>query len=52
MIANFFIDLFLKLCGIGYANHRIKLSEKQIAEGWYVSINKSGYEYASWREPE
>ncbi|MBA3727295.1 MAG: hypothetical protein H0W86_12900 [Armatimonadetes bacterium] len=52
MVADFFIGLFLKLFGSAYSNYRVKLSEKQLAEGWYLSIDKGGFEYASWREPK
>ena len=47
---NFLINSLLRLFGGGYSQHQIKLSEKQIADGWHVGV-EHGYEYASGAIP-
>ena len=41
----------LKLCGIFHCGFGVRLSEKQISDGWCVAVGKGGYEYAYFQEP-
>jgi hypothetical protein len=41
----------LKLCGVFYCGLGIRLSEKQVGDGWRVAVGKGGYEYAYFQEP-